>query len=377
MKLILAVSLLVWGCQGQKNNFLGLNQWLGTFLNPTNNTPTDCYTEKQEEGQCVKLSECMDSNEIDLEKMDVYRDRSCHYLKICCPNSRLVTETVTPPPMPKKRPGCGWSNPGGYIFRDSSKTHAEFGEFPWMVALMSKDGVDWRQNDYLGGGSLIHKSVVITAAHKVQTLNASQVKCRAGEWDTKTTNEVYPHQERDVKNIVIHSNYDRSQFKNNVALLILQTPFDLTVPHIGTACLESTMPPPGTECYSMGWGQKDFNKDEYAVILKKISSPLLDNSVCEVAFRPIVGSAYNMDDSMTCAGRVTGLSNCMGDGGSPLICTMPSSEGTRYAVVGLVVFGYRCGLNGIPVAFTKIPHVYNWIDDTMKTYNYDTTSFKF
>ncbi|XP_045530414.1 phenoloxidase-activating factor 2-like [Pieris brassicae] len=375
MKTIVAVFLLVWGCQGLDYNLQNVNKWLGTFLTPT--MPSDyCETDQQAKGRCVKISECAETGDgVDLSKMDVYRTSTCHYLKKCCPLDEILTTTEAPPVA--KTNGCGYSNPSPSVFLKKSFTHADFGEYPWMVALLSNDGVDWRQFDYLGGGSLIHKSVVITAAHKVHALKPNQVKCRAGEWDTKTTNEAFPHQERDVKDIVIHSDFNRRQFKNNVALLILQTPFDLSVPHIGTACLESKMPPPGTECYSMGWGQKDFNKDEYAVILKKISSPLLDKSVCERAFRPIVGSAYNMDDSLTCAGGVIGLSNCKGDGGSPLICPIPSSEGTRFAVVGLVVLGYRCGANGIPVAFTNVPQVYNWVDAIMKTYNYDTTSFEY
>ncbi|XP_022121662.2 phenoloxidase-activating factor 2 [Pieris rapae] len=366
MKSTFEVCLLVWGCLGLSTNFQSA---IGTS---TDKEPVDCYTKKGV-GQCVESSKC---NQVDLEKYDVYRTLPCHDGKICCPLNKTLTTTLAPPVT--KSNGCGYSTSLPFVVPKKS-THADFGEYPWMVALLSKNQStpDWRQRDYLGGGSMIHKSVVITAAHKVHSLNASQVKCRAGEWDTKTSNEAYPHQERDVKTIVIHSNYDRNQLKNNVALIIMQTPFDLTVPHIGTACLESTMPPPGTECLSMAWGHKDFKKDEPAVILKKISSPLLDKSVCENAFRPILGSAYNMDDSMTCSGQVIGLSNCMGDGGSPLICHIPSSKGTRYSVVGLVVLGHRCGANCIPIAFTKIPHVYNWIDDTMKTYNYDTTSFKY
>ncbi|XP_045530608.1 uncharacterized protein LOC123718208 isoform X1 [Pieris brassicae] len=146
MKSILTVCLLVWGCQGLSNDFESTNQWLETFLTTTDESPTDCYTEKQEVGQWVKLSECMDSNNIDLEKTGFYRESSGHNLKICCPRSRLITTgTEILPPMPKQKAGCGWSNPGGFPFPDSSKTRAKFGEFPWMVALMKKIAKTTRQ----------------------------------------------------------------------------------------------------------------------------------------------------------------------------------------------------------------------------------------
>lgn len=70
-------------------------------------------------------------------------------------------------------------------------------------------------------------------------------------------------------------NYTASVY-NDVALLILDRKFDLqNAPHIGIACLGQALPPPGTTCFSMGWG-KDFNKkNTYAVVLKKVFNVLL------------------------------------------------------------------------------------------------------
>ncbi|KPJ01334.1 hypothetical protein RR46_01112 [Papilio xuthus] len=108
---------------------------------------------------------------------------SCpHYLQTCC--KRSATARVQPPPAVTG--GCGWSNPGAGIFRtkDSEninrKTYADYGEYPWMVAVMrttnNVEAVDFKQSDYIGGGAIIHPSVVITIAHKVEWQSSSQTQ---------------------------------------------------------------------------------------------------------------------------------------------------------------------------------------------------------
>ncbi|XP_022114478.2 phenoloxidase-activating factor 2-like [Pieris rapae] len=368
MKLILAVCLLVWGCQGTKNNFLRPNKWLGTFLNSTNNRVKDCNTEKNETGQCVKMSECLDRKVIDLEMMDTYRIKSCPYLKICCPNSRLVNGTLTPPPMPKKRPGCGWSNPGGYIFRDSSKTHAEFGEFPWMVALMRKVNQNqvWHRKDYLGGGTLIHHSVVMTIAHSLKDIKEMpfSIKCRLGEWDTQNTNEIYPHQDRDVTKIISHEEFSTRTLENDIALVFTTLPFDLTDPHVGIACLSFNEPSTDTNCLSMGWG-KDFNShDQYAVWLKKVPLPIVDHGKCEHDLQQTrLGPGFNLHKTLICAGGRKGFDTCKGDGGSSLVCRT-SSDGapTRYSVYGMVSFGVECGTE-LAAGYVNVAAMSEWITD--------------
>lgn len=68
----------------------------------------------------------------------------------------------------------------------------------------------------LCGGSLIHPQVVLTANHCVRNLQATDIKVRAGEWDTQTTKERLPYQERTAVQIVSHPNYNSKTLANDI-----------------------------------------------------------------------------------------------------------------------------------------------------------------
>lgn len=70
---------------------------------------------------------------------------------------------------PKFRRGCGHRNPNGVGIRDEGLTdsQAQFGEFPWMVAIFKKEVIGGEAkvlNKFRGGGSLINTRVVLTDA---------------------------------------------------------------------------------------------------------------------------------------------------------------------------------------------------------------------
>ncbi|XP_028163617.1 phenoloxidase-activating factor 2-like, partial [Ostrinia furnacalis] len=227
--------------------------------------------------------------------------------------------------------GCGWRNTKGVGFMTTGDTdgEAKFGEFPWMVAILKIEPVNNNEpggqqlNVYVGGGSLIHMRVVLTTAHYVA--KANKLRVRAGEWDTQTTKEIYPYQDRDVDSIEIHKDFNAGNLFYDIALLFLNKPMD-PAPNIGVACL----PPPkrlqtaGTRCFASGWGKDKFGKaGRYQVILKKVELPVVKHSTCQGLLRKTrLGRLFELHRSFMCAGGEAGIDTCKGDGGSPLVCPM-------------------------------------------------------
>lgn len=102
--------------------------------------------------------------------------------------------------------------------------------------------------------------MVLTAAHCVAHKEASSLTVRAGEWDSQTTNEPFPHQERSVSHIVSHPQYLKRGAINDVALLFLSEPVNITE-NVNVVCLPSpTDVFDGKDCYSTGWGKDNFGK---------------------------------------------------------------------------------------------------------------------
>ncbi|XP_041989240.1 phenoloxidase-activating factor 2-like [Aricia agestis] len=340
----------------------------------------DCTTSEGKNGFCVKKAQCdtPTQNVIDPTTVFTYRGKECHFLEECCEKSKVITKT---PPGPYKPPAlCGISNPGALSFRETTdQNFSDFADFPWMVAILKTGKTDWDNEDYIGGGSIISPSVVITAAHKIDDYNPGQIKCRAGEWDTQVTKEVLPHQDRLVKKIVLHPEFLKLHAHNDVALLILSEPFTLA-PHVGVACLGRIMPPAGTECYSMGWGADIKKKTSYSGILKKILLKLVRDKQCEINLKNTeLGSTYTLHNSLTCAGGEGGVDTCVGDGGSPLVCPLPdpSRKSTRYAVYGMVAYGVGCGEKDVPGVYVNIPQVYQWVKDQMVAERLPNTQFDY
>lgn len=340
-------------------------------------------------GECVQYYLCSDNQIItdgagiiDIRVgEDKEEESECpHFLNTCCEKSAVLEEPpaslVTPKPPPatdggvsKPRPTCGFRNAEGLGFRITGQSNgeSEYGEFPWMLAVLREERVaDNNLNVYECGASLIAPNVALTAAHCVFNKQKEQLLIRAGEWDTQTRRELHPHQDRRVVDVITHKDFNKGSLANDVALLILNEPFQLAQ-NVQPICL----PPKGTtfdhsKCFASGWGKNVFGKEgKYQVILKKVELPVMPHAECQQSLRTTrLGKRFVLHPSFLCAGGVSGKDTCRGDGGSPLVCPIPGSP-TYYYQAGIVAWGIGCGENGIPGVYGNVAFMRDWIDQQL------------
>lgn len=232
-------------------------------------------------------------------------------------------------------------------------------------------------NIYACGGSLIDPHVVVTAAHCVSNKSAGELKIRAGEWDTQTRDEIFPHQDRAVVNVVIHPQYYKGNLMNDIALLFLQEPVEIAE-NVNTVCL-----PPnhgtfdGQRCFASGWGKDNFGKEgKYQVILKRVELPVVPVNVCVQKLRNTrLGQYFQLHESFMCAGGELGRDTCKGDGGSPLVCEIPGAAG-RYFQAGIVSWGIGCG-DDTPGVYVNVARFRDWIDQEIQTHHFTNQHYTF
>lgn len=349
------------------------------FVEPTQQ-PTTIVKENGEKCTCVPYYLCnpetnstfTDGALDGLGQIDIrFGENECQdILDVCCMEGKTTSIAVTPPPTLRPS-GCGNRNINGIDFtiKVNTRNAAEFGEFPWVLALLESN------NRYFCGASLIHPQVALTGVHCVIKRQMNGFKVRAGEWDTQTEKERLPYQESNVRQIIMHPEYNTANLFNDFALLVLDKPFDLGE-HISTICL----PPQdflstSKNCISNGWGKDIFGQTgKFSVILKKIPLPIVSNDNCEQQFRLTrLGSRFNLHPSFLCAGGQRGVDTCQGDGGSPLSCPIQGQDNRHY-LAGMVAWGIGCNEDR-PAAYANIARVKSWIDQQMISLGFGTSSY--
>ena len=310
------------------------------------------------------------------------RSNTCSdYLEVCCDVGNIVNQPVTLKPNTSKLRNCGVRNAEGVGFQTVSgnDNETQFGEFPWMIALLQKQLKQDNKNiiyKYQCGASLIHPQVVLTAAHCISDKN-HQYKIRAGEWDTQTDNEIYAHQERDVKTILIHPQYYTRGVFYDYALLILDSPLEITE-NVNVICLPNkNVSLDNLLCYTTGWGKEIFGiEGRYQNILKKVELPIVNRHKCEEQLRTTrLGSRFKLHETYVCAGGY-GIDTCKGDGGAALVCPI-SKEENRYFQAGILAWSIGCSRNSIPAAYADVTKVLDWIDTEMVFNNFDTEFYRY
>ncbi|XP_067391392.1 serine protease 33-like [Emydura macquarii macquarii] len=233
--------------------------------------------------------------------------------------------------------------------------NAQDGAWPWQASIRYK-------GFHICGGSLITEQWVVSAAHCFnRSLPPSDYSVSLGEFQLSIPSvNAFTS---DVSQFIIHGDYNPYTFGSDIALVLLKRPLQYTT-YILPICLpdrrDSTAS--GTLCSVTGWGNVHMTENlPPPQTLQEVQVSLMDAQMCnELYSEPITGSPGSrpIKEDMVCAGYTEGgRDSCQGDSGGPLVC----SQNGSWFLIGIVSWGFGCGLPYRPGVYTRVSAYSDWI----------------
>jgi len=283
-------------------------------------------------------------NEDDMETADISFDNQVQVIDKREPrNSFQINQSKTCK--------CGESFPKDRIV---GGTAASVDEFPWLVALIKRQGYSVYQ---FCGATIINNKYLLTAAHCFgDGTSPYGLYASIADHDLSTMTETESVTVK-IKQVILHPGYVKATHQNDIAVLKLATTLQFSK-RIVPACLPSMK-----ETYSgmrgiiAGWGAVEF-KGEASDVQLKAQINLLPNSVCG---RKYILAGTVIVDSMLC-GEEKNTDTCQGDSGGPLVV----KKGDRFYLPGVVSFGRGCADDSFPGVYTRVSSFMNWILENTK-----------
>ncbi|CAF3924826.1 unnamed protein product [Rotaria sp. Silwood2] len=258
---------------------------------------------------------------------------------------------------------CGCSMNSAIVNRIVGGEAASSGTWGWAVSISIADRS-------LCGGSIISSSWVITAAHCAEGVLASQFIVYAG-----SNTQWYGTQTRNVSRIILHSGYNPATYENDIALLKLASPLNMSNPYVSSICLPSVSqttlsagewPSVGTNVVAVGWGR-----------LSEGGS--LPSTLQQVTMQTVDYRASTCNQTMTdwhvqfCASVPGGSKDtCQGDSGGPLMMFNASNQ---WVLVGLTSSGIGCARAEYAGMYTRVAAYENWINSNTNDFTSNLSSF--
>ncbi|RWS24007.1 plasminogen activator sPA-like protein [Leptotrombidium deliense] len=232
---------------------------------------------------------------------------------------------------------------------------ANRGELPWQVSLQLRRGSGWF---HFCGASIINNNYILTAAHCVPDLKPSEFRIVLGAHNLKASTgyEVIAT----ASKIIAHERYDSRRMSNDIALIRLSKPLDLSGKSgapINAICLpekkEVTLAE-GESLLVSGWGRLSEG-GAAADKLQVVGVGYISNNNCN---RYYPNKIY---DGMLCAGFENGGKDaCQGDSGGPIV---KCKSGQSCVLLGIVSWGYGCARPSNPGVYTATASYLTWVSE--------------
>ncbi|WP_086048003.1 trypsin-like serine protease [Hugenholtzia roseola] len=238
---------------------------------------------------------------------------------------------------------------------------AQAAEVPWQVALVGNGASNNYQAQFCGG-TIIDPIWVLTAAHCLEGTNPQDIKIVAGVVSLTQDSG----QERTVTQIIIHPNYNAATSENDIALLRLSSPLDLTDPNVMAvryatpADSNAGLTDAGVMATISGWGNQSSTGQVSTPILQVAEVPIVSNQDANIAYQGAI------TEVMLAAGFLEegGVDSCQGDSGGPLVV---EDGAGNWIVAGVVSFGEGCALPDFPGIYARVSMFANWIAENLNS----------
>jgi len=256
------------------------------------------------------------------------------------------------------------------------------GKWPWQVLVYARGQLaNGETSGWTCGGAVISPHWVLTAAHCVFYVPDPDdpVQTRAEQIDVFAGSNIYAKgQDIAVAEFFPNPDYNAANHDNDVALLKLAdaVPRNARAVAIADAEAEARLAPTNGKAWVTGWGllwdwhgagikEEEIEKIDTSLVtppnLREAEIRILDRGPCREHYQR---AGMEITDNMICAGLAEGARDaCQGDSGGPLVVKAPNAD--VYVQVGVVSFGFSCGVPGFAGLYTRVSNYLDWIKATM------------
>ncbi|MGR9356647.1 trypsin-like serine protease [Rhizobium leguminosarum] len=248
---------------------------------------------------------------------------------------------------------------------------AKKGEWPWQVKILAPDPEQRGRFGGHCGGSLIAPRWILTAAHCVtsgrsgkQDLFARDLLIVEGKSKIDKVIAVDGPDKPGlaVEDVIIHEDFDRKVFANDIALIKLGEPAK-SKPAILASASDDEVEAAGHPAVVTGWGYTKADHgwdDKYLPTeLQEVELPIVPREDCRAAYRDSSMRMNPIDERNVCAGYAEGGKDaCQGDSGGPLVAQRPDK---RWIQLGIVSWGAGCAEAEHYGVYTRVAAFRDWI----------------